>query len=164
MAELWVRHFCVVRNAASVFPAGQSYQISYEDLSRSPVETLRGCTGSLGLEWDADEIVKAVEANQASNARANGGTRIPLFGEAAKQGGPVVSEPDGFIRKAVPGAWKDDLSSYEKFRVWRSCHEYMDAAGYSWPKPMESAFSCLSASMDLAKMVLLPRRARKKAT
>jgi hypothetical protein len=104
-----------------------------------------------------------VDANQASKARANGGgTPIPLFGEVAKRSGPTVVEPKGFIRKAQPGGWRTDLSLYEKFRVWRVAHELMDELDYHWPKAMALAFAPLSASIDLARLALSPRRERRK--
>ncbi|HXH85516.1 MAG TPA: hypothetical protein VNI35_01745, partial [Nitrospira sp.] len=90
------------------------------------------------------------------------GTPIPVYGEVAKRSGPVVLEPKRFIRKAQPGAWKNDLSLSEKFRVWRVAHELMDELDYHWPKAMALAFGSLSTSMDLAKLALSPRGRRKK--
>lgn len=154
-AGVWVRHVQAVREARSSLLPGQLHEVRYEDLSRAPAEVLRGCTDFLGLEWDSAEIADAVEANRASNARANGGgTPIPLFGEAAKRSGAVVVEPKGFVRKAKPGGWKNDLSLYQQFRIWRIAHQEMEARGYGWRRSKRVTFACLSKGVDLVKRVL----------
>lgn len=157
----WARHIIAVRDARPQLPPGQFREVKYEDLSRSPIEVLRGCADFLNLGWDTSEIANAVDANQASKAKTNGGgSPIPLSGEVAKRSGPIVVEPEGFIRKAKLGAWRDDLSLYEKFRVWRDLHELMEEVGYTWPNPMEFSFSCLSGSVDLARLLLSPGKWR----
>jgi hypothetical protein len=161
-AYMWANHVRVVRDAVPKLPLQQFREVRYESLSCMPVEVLRECADFLGLEWDPAEISKAVDLNQASKAKATGGTPIPLFGEVAKRSGPVVVEPKGFIRKAKPGAWKNDLSLWQKFWVWHIAHQVMDEADYRWPKAMESAFASLSAFVELAKKtVLSPKRNRK---
>jgi hypothetical protein len=159
-AHNWARYVQAVRDALPKLPPKQFHEIRYENLSQSPVEVLQGCADFLGLEWDSAEIAKAVDANQAAKARVSGGTPIPLYGEVAKRSGSVVLEPKGFIRKAQPGAWKNDLSLSEKFRVWRAAHELMNEVGYHWPKAMALAFGSLSTSMHLAKLALSPGRRR----
>jgi hypothetical protein len=157
-AGWWTGNVKTIRDSLAKWPRNQFHEIRYESLSRTPVEVLRGCADFLGLEWDPRDIASAVDANHASKARANGGgTPIPLSGEVAKRSGPTVVEPKGFIRKAVPGGWKDDLNLFEKFRVWRAAHKLMDELGYHWPKAMALAFASLSACVDLAKMPLSGR-------
>jgi hypothetical protein len=158
-ANLWARHIRAVSDVVSEMPMKRFHEVRYEDLSRSPVEVLQGCLDFLDLHWDPHEIARAVEANEASKARANGGgTPIPLFGEAAKHAGSRVVEPVGFIRKGRPGTWKEDLSLYEKCRIWRAAHHLMDEVGYDWPKSAALTFACASACVDAAKRVVSPRR------
>jgi hypothetical protein len=158
-AGMWLEYVRAVRNTFSKLPPNQFHEVRYESLSRSPEEVLRGCVDFLGLEWSAAEIAKAVDANLASKARrSGGGTPIPLFGEAAKRSGSIVVEPKGFIRKAQPGAWRKDLSLYEKFRVWRVAHELMEEVGYQWPKAMVFTFAFASALADVAKRGLSSAR------
>ena len=159
----WAMHIKAVRDARPQLPPEQFLEIRYEDLSRSPIDVLRGCADFLKLGWDASEIAKAVDANRASRARANGGgSPIPLSGAVAKRNGPVVIEPEGFIRKAAPGAWRNDLNLYQKFRVWRDLRGLMEEVGYTWPKLMDLSFSFLSDSVDLTKVLLSPGKWRGK--
>jgi Sulfotransferase family len=153
-AYMWVRYVRGVWDALPKMRSGQFHEVRYETLSRNPVEVLRGTADFLGLDWDFAEISDAVERNRASKARVNGGTPIPVSGEVAMRSGPVVLEPKGFIRRAEAGAWKDDLSLYEKFWVWRVAHQTMAAADYDWPKPMGFAFACFSAPVELAKRLV----------
>lgn len=153
-AGLWAKCVESVRNVAPELGSGQFLEVRYESLSLSPTEVLRECIDFLGLEWCPEDIAKAVEANRASLAKAGGGTPIPLSGEAEKRLGPVVVEPKGFIRKAKPGAWKDDLSLKDKFWVWRTVHHLMDEVGYAWPKMMESTFAWASNLIDIVKGTL----------
>jgi Sulfotransferase family len=159
-AQNWVRYVKAVRDALPRIPPKQFHEVRYENLCQSPVEVLKGCADFLDLEWDTAEIAKAVDANQADKARVSGGTPIPVYGEVAKRSGSVVAEPKRFIRKARPGAWREDLSLYEKFWVWRGAHEMMDELNYNWPKAMGIAFASLSTSMHLAKLALSPRKRR----
>jgi hypothetical protein len=161
-AKTWASYVKAVRDALPKLPPKQFHEVRYESLSRSPEEVLRGCANFLGLEWNTSDITNAVNANRASKAReTRGGQPIPVYGEVAKRSGPIVVEPEGFIRKAKPGAWKNDLSLYEKFWVWRTAHEVMEAEDYRWPKPLGSAFAFLSASVDLAKAAFSPTRNRR---
>jgi hypothetical protein len=153
-AHMWVRHVTGVCDAVPKMWSGQFHEVRYEALSRTPVEVLRGTADFLGLEWDLAEISNAVERNRASKARISGGTPIPVSGEVAKRTGPVVVEPKGFIRKAETGAWKNDLSLWEKFWVWHVAHQTMATADYHWSKPMGFAFSCFSLPVDLAKRLV----------
>ena len=153
-AQVWVRYVKAVWDAVPKMRSGQFHEVRYETLSRTPVEVLRGIADFLALDWDLPEIGDAVERNRASKARVSGGTPIPVSGEVARRGGPVVVEPKGFIRKAETGAWKEDLSLFEKFWVWSVAHQTMDAAGYHWPKSTSFVFACLSPPVDLAKRLV----------
>ncbi len=151
-ARWWVRHVRTVWDAATNIPSGQFHEVRYENLSHTPVEVLRGTADFLGLDWGLAEIQDAVERNLPSNARATGGgTPIPVAGEVAKRSGPVVVEPEGFIRKAKTGSWKSDLSLYEKLLVWYVAHRTMEATGYRWTGPMGLVFACFSLPLGLAR-------------
>ncbi len=150
-AAFWVKRINAVRAAMPSIPARQFHEIRYETLLESPVEVMRGTADFLGLDWELADIEKAVELNRADKARKTGGTPIPVYGDAAKRSGPVVVEPQGFIRKAKSGGWKDDLSLMQKFWVWRIAHRTMAENGYYWSKGPELAFSPISSLVDLAR-------------
>jgi hypothetical protein len=153
-ASLWVRHIEAVRNAMPVIPAGQFFEVRYEDLLQNPAKVLRETADFLGLEWSASEIEKAVELNHAHTARKTGGTPIPVFGDAAKRFGSVVVEPEGFIRRAKSGSWKNDLSFSQKFWVWRAAHKTMEENGYDWPKSSTLVFAFACAIVNSGRLVV----------
>lgn len=150
-ARTWVRCVTAVREAAPSIPAKQFYEIKYVDLSSSPVEELRKLADFLELDWDLAGIQQAIELNRADKARKTGGTPIPLHGDVAKRSGPVVVEPQGFIRRAEPGGWKTDLSPIQKFWVWRIAHRTMAENGYHWSKGAEFAYAPVSSLLDAAR-------------
>jgi hypothetical protein len=76
-----------------------------------------------------------VERNSPEVAKSGGGTAIPLYGEFARVSGPTVKEPDGFVRKARAGAWREDLSPLERFWVWTLARKTMATMGYRWTVP-----------------------------
>jgi hypothetical protein len=152
-AHLWVRSVESVWDAVPQIPPGQFHEVRYEGLTNSPVEVLTGTSNFLGLDWDTAAIRAAVEKNLPANARAKGGTPIPVSGAVAKRSGSVVVEPEGFIRKAQVGSWKSDLSFYEKFSVWRVAHRTMAAAGYTWPQSMDRTFAAMYAAASAARKI-----------
>lgn len=150
-ASTWVRCVTAVREAQPGFPAGLFHEIRYEDALRDPVAMLRGAADFLSLDWDVAEIEKAVELNRADKAKKTGGTPIPVYGDVAKRSGPVVVEPQGFIRKAKSGGWKDDLSLVQKFWVWRIAHRVMRENGYDWSTGASFAYARVSSLIDLVR-------------
>jgi hypothetical protein len=85
--------------------------------------------GFLGLEWSAEELRRAIDANRAGEVRAGGGTAIPVGGQSSSPQGTVV-EPDGFVRHAPPGGWKRDLSWSERLLTRRFLGHPMREFGY----------------------------------
>jgi hypothetical protein len=127
-SALWVEHVRSVREAARNLSAGDFCEIRYEQLSKAPEETIERVARFLELAWSTPEIYKAVEDNRPGAD----GTPIPLYGEVGRRVGPVLIEPDGFIRSARVGAWKSDLSIIQKATVWRVCRKLMKEVGYGW--------------------------------
>ncbi len=71
----------------------------------------------LNLPWPEVEIEKAVAANAAGELRQGKGTPIPQRGEHEKLSGGRVQDPAGFIRKARPGSWREDLTWLECWQL-----------------------------------------------
>ena len=152
-AHLWVRHVEAVRDAMPLIPPGQFYEVRYESMLQNAAKVLRETADFLNLEWNSAEIEKAVELNRAEKAKVTGGTPIPVFGDAAKRFGSVVVEPEGFIRKAKVGSWKNDLSFAQQFWVWRAAHKTMEENGYYWPKINATAFAFGCSIVNSARFV-----------
>jgi hypothetical protein len=132
---MWVRHVEAVRKAALGLKKDRFHEVRYEELHASTPETFKGVCEFLELQWDEEGIEKAVEENTPEKAKKQGGTRIPMGGEFARREGLYVREPEGFVRKALPGAWKRDLSLAEKICVWAFARKTMNEAGYRWVFP-----------------------------
>ncbi len=132
---MWVRHVRPVRNVARKLPQDRFLEIRYEELRQSPAQSLALVSRFLGLEWEEGQLAQAVAENSVENSRKRGGTPIPVGGEFQTVSGPVVTEPNGFVRRAQPGGWKDDLSSWEKFQVWFVARRLMVEVGYPWLLP-----------------------------
>jgi hypothetical protein len=134
-ALTWVAHVEAAREAAGRLPATQYCEVRYEDLHARPVEVLARMAKWLGLVWSEADIVAAVERNRPELAKAGGGTPIPLGGEFARVSGSVVKDPEGFVRKARAGTWREDLSPVQRFSIWSLARRSMARVGYQWSVP-----------------------------
>jgi hypothetical protein len=130
--RMWVEHVRAATEAAKNVSPGQFLEVRYENLLVSPETTLHDVGEFLGLEWDPVAINKAVENNKAETVKAGGGTPIPLYGEVAKRAGSIVRDPSAFIQNVKEGAWRRNLSLWDKFVVWYAARKTMRQVGYSW--------------------------------
>ena len=131
-AQTWVGHVDAGRTAQRSLPAAQFFEVRYEALHANGSGVLRALIDWLGVSWPDAELRTALERNSPDAARAGRGTPIPLGGEFA---GGVVREPEGFIRQARAGTWRQDLSLADKLAVWRVARLTMAASGYAWATP-----------------------------
>lgn len=151
-ASLWIEHVQAARREASVFGPSRYLEVRYEELHAAPERTLERVGAFLGLAWPGDTLPRAIRQNQPGEARATGGTPLPIGGAFATARG-VVQEPPGFVRRARPGAWKEDLSWREQWTVWKMGRELMDELGYPWRSALFPVLTRLAG--------LRPRRARR---
>ena len=133
-AALWVEHVTAVLRASQNLSREEFYEVRYEDLIMAPERSLRGVSEFLGLDWDSQAMQQAIERNSPDHKDEGTLTAIPVYGEVARRVGNTVPEPKGFIRKAEIGAWKTDLTAWEKLRVWYTAHRTMELMGYSWKR------------------------------
>lgn len=131
-AGVWVKHVKAVREASATLTSDEFIQVRYEDLCADTPATLQTLSTFLGLDWPEEQIGHAVDANRVDKMKRGGGTPIPVYGHHGSEEGKVVVEPEGFVRKARPGAGKEDLSLIDKKRVWQKVHPTMKDLGYSW--------------------------------
>jgi hypothetical protein len=131
-ARTWVSHVDAGRAAQHSLPADQFFEVRYEALHATGPRVLRGLTDWVGVSWSDADLHAALERNSPDAARGGRGTPIPLGGEFA---GAVVREPEGFIRQARAGTWRQDLSLADKVAVWRVARSTMTRAGYPWATP-----------------------------
>lgn len=133
--RMWINHVQAVHESSKTLTANQFCEIRYENLHVSPLETLKGVSEFLKLQWDEKEMQNAIEQNRPEVAKKGGGTMISVGGEYSKKSDSFVREPEGFIRKARLSAWKEDLSFIDKSLVWIFGRKMMDKAGYHWLLP-----------------------------
>lgn len=134
-ARWWKKRVLAIRESTKNLNSKQFLEMKYEDTRASPKSSMTGLLAFLGLTWENDEIEKTIRNNDLSST-AKTGTKIPVGGEFSKRSGErTVRHSQGFIRKATPGAWKDDLTLKQKLEIWRVARKTMDAFGYHWKYP-----------------------------
>ncbi len=132
---LWLEHVEAVEESKARIPYHQFREVKYEELKRFPSRCLRELAEYIDLDWSDAQIDEAVEENSYDSLRNGGGTPIPKAGEFGRITGHVVKEPDGFVRRSMPGGWRKDLSFRAKIAVWRMARKKMAQYGYEWPFP-----------------------------
>lgn len=134
-AATWVTHVRAGRAALAQLPSSQVVEVRYEDLHLDTVRELRRVAALMRLDWSDAAMAAAAEANRPEVAKQGGGTAIPVGGAFAAASGGVVKEPAGFVRKARPESWREDLSRFEQARVWMVARQTMAETGYPWERP-----------------------------
>jgi Sulfotransferase family len=130
----WVRNVEAARRAMKKLSPNQVYEVRYEQLLQSPELVLQNVSNFLGIEWERGKLLEAVERNDAKVARKSA-TIIPIKGQFAVIEGREVKQPEGFIRKAKSGSWKEDLTPVEKILTWVGASRTMAKVGYPWILP-----------------------------
>jgi LPS sulfotransferase NodH len=134
-ARWWMKRVLAVREASKKLNSKQFMEIKYENMRASPNESMSKLLDFLGLSWGKDDIDNAIRKNDPSSTSETG-TRISVGGEFAKRSGEtIVKHSQGFIRKASPGAWKQDLTLRQKVGIWRVARKTMESFGYPWKYP-----------------------------
>jgi hypothetical protein len=131
-AQLWVRIVNSVSRFSRKSISEQLLELRYESLYDAPLQALTGLRDFVGLKWSDEEMRAALDANRITTP--SGGRRdqpiIPLAGQAALVSGERAIDPEGFLRKGVPGSWKSDLTLPEKYWVWKVARESARENGY----------------------------------
>jgi LPS sulfotransferase NodH len=132
-ALTWVKHVRAVKQAEKNLSDSEFYEVTYEQLSTDPVETLSSVFTFLRRELHRVDVETAVKANSFRAMKVDGGTPIQLDGEIEERTQQTtVEEPEGFLRKGQVGAWRTELSLWQKFRVWYVANSTMQTTGYDW--------------------------------
>lgn len=136
-AAMWRRHVQAVYEARDRVPDGQFFEVRYEALLDDPRSVLMRLERELlHLCWDEAGIGEAVARHPPGGGGVAGSGDLPLAGEAALKAGDAPNEPEGFVRRAKAGGWRDSLGFVDRVRVWREASEVMARAGYPWPLPL----------------------------
>jgi len=130
-ARIWKRHVQAVDDAKTKLKPHQFLEVRYEALLEDTARELRRCIDFIGLPWPEEALRQAVAANTSEQMRAGNGKALTVSGELAKSTAKAL--PDGFVRKAKSGAWREDLSLAQRFQVWRVARKTLGKFGYAWP-------------------------------
>jgi hypothetical protein len=133
-SRVWARNVEAARKAIKKLTPEQFIEVRYEELLDHPQLVLQNISRFLGLEWDKDELLEAIHRNDAKVSKGNE-TVIPIKGEFATISGAQVKQPQGFIRRAKAGSWKQDLTPVEKMLTWIGASRTMAKVGYPWIMP-----------------------------
>lgn len=116
--RMWSRDVRAGLEARELVGDAQYLEIRYEDVHAQPLESLRRIARFAGLDPKDEALGEAVHLHDAATIRSG-------KGHAAWAG-----EPEGFLRKANPDAWREDLGFWTRRRVRRRAGTLLDALGY----------------------------------
>ena len=103
VAEMISNYAEGIRQAPSLADADHLRVISYEDLYADPAAVLGSLGEFIGVPFTSDDIARAVAHAAPEAVGAGAGVSIGRYGAAAREYGPVTTEPDGFFGAARPG-------------------------------------------------------------
>jgi len=125
-AAVWITHVEAVKGASRLLRPDQFMEVSYEGLFSDQARTLRSILKFLNLDWDDENLAAAVATNSADSIKAQKGTKIEIGGEFFATMGSVAQEPSGFVRKGRPNVWREDLTVWERIRVYWALRKVSD--------------------------------------
>jgi hypothetical protein len=125
VAALWIRYVNDGISARKSF-GGRFQSVQYEELHRSPRETLRVLGQFLELDVDERAIERAIEQTSLSRIKSS-------LAESGQIGNQQEWRPNFFRRGEIAG-WRDELTIEQIEAVESSCGEIMRGLGYQ-PDP-----------------------------
>ena len=128
-------HVQAARRDATAVTPDRFMEVRYEELLRHPQQALAAVSRNfLGLDWDDASLEQALA--DTAPGKQGGAAGIAMGGEFAKRDGiDRVVEPEGFVRKARSGTWREELRLPQRLMLWLAIRSTMRAAGYPWPLP-----------------------------
>ncbi len=114
-AQVWIEYVEHVNRIASSYPPEAFLEVRYESLVDSPQVVLKTIANFLDRDWSGEEIQTAITQNSIESTRAQ-------FGQQ-------------HVRRGGSGYWQQDLTRWEKFRVWQVARNTMSKVGYEWRFP-----------------------------
>lgn len=131
-ARIWRQHSAIARSELQHLPDNLHITVKYEEMIADPVARLSEIAAFLDIDASDYQIMQAVQANSLDSVHLSGGTTIPR-GMAKNKN---FKEPEGFVRKVGDTRrWREKLSFYQRFLVWRVARKEMKEVGYEWKWP-----------------------------
>ena len=131
-ARIWRQHSAIARSELQHLPDNLHITVKYEEMIADPVARLSEIAAFLDIDASDHQIMQAVQVNSLDSVHLSGGTAIPRGMVENKN----FKEPEGFVRKVGDNRrWREKLSFYQRFWVWRVAGKEMKEAGYEWKWP-----------------------------
>ncbi|MBW2737995.1 MAG: sulfotransferase [Deltaproteobacteria bacterium] len=131
-AKRWQQYSVRARSGLQDLPDNLHITIKYEEMIADPVARLRGIAAFLAIDASDHQIMQAVQTNSLDSVHLSGGTVIHRGIVESED----FKEPEGFVRKVGDTRrWRDKLSFYQRFWVWRVARKEMKEVGYEWKWP-----------------------------
>lgn len=129
-AMKWVRCVQDAQAIGRALPPQRYMEVFYEDLLADPILHTARMFEFAGVAHSG-QLVESIVAEQSfENQRAIGGTPLFVTGEGARQQRSAF-EPRGFFHRGTADGWKDDLSFWQRRKVWKITGWLMRELGYA---------------------------------
>lgn len=116
--RMWRSHVLAGRGARSVVGEDRYLETRYEDMRAEPVEGLRAIARFVGLDPTDEALEEAVRLHDAENVRSGRGDAV------------WAAEPEGFLRRAETGSWREELGLWERLKIRRYAGGLLAELGY----------------------------------
>ena len=129
--RIWLQHVERVGRSAKGLDGTQFHELKYEALLSSTVEELAKIFSFLGIESDRATVERVVE-------RSNVGGDALVRPKGWKEKVPAVQRSRD--RRSTQGKERRNLSTVERYWVWREARVKMSEYGYTWPDARKNEF------------------------
>ncbi len=132
LATFWKECILCAEEVKSKSTSNKFLELRYEILLIDTFETLSGILRFLGFSVDKKKLNKVIQDHQIEKMKKGVGyQRLVVKGEIGGKKGKVWNEPVGFFRKGKIGSWKEDLTLWEKYQVWKVSNKLMKKLNYN---------------------------------
>ena len=118
-ARMWRDHVRDGQAIRGLVGEERYIEVRYEDFFQDPVASLRTLARFAGLEPTAEQLQEAVRLNDAAAVRSGVGASA------------WSKEPAGFLRRAAPDGWRDELSRWQLLKVQHYAGSTLRRLGYA---------------------------------
>ena len=127
-SRMWGSHVRAARKIGLELRAAKYLEVRYEDLCADPVPPTLKLFQFVGIKVDEQWVRQDVSVQDFEKQKRTGGSPIPMAvvpGQAKPH-----CEPAGFFRQGSPDSWKEELSFWQKRKVWKLTAQTMTECGY----------------------------------
>lgn len=132
LATFWKECILCTEKAKLKYTSNKFLELRYEILLTDTFEVLSDILRFLGFSIDKKKLKKVIQDHQIEKMKKGVGyQKLVAKGEIGGKKGKVWNEPKGFFRKGKIGSWKEDLTLWEKYQVWKVNNKLMKKLNYN---------------------------------